>query len=555
MAYEVFARKWRPQTFSTVIGQEHITSTLANAVEIKRLAHAYLFSGPRGVGKTSVARILAKAMNCTATEGEVPCNQCTSCKEITDGSSVDVQEIDGASNRGIDEIRDLRDGIKYMPSSSTYRIYIIDEVHMLTLPAFNALLKTLEEPPPHVKFIFATTEPQKVPITILSRCQRFDFKRIPRSLIASHLREMAAREGIEISDAALQIIAGESEGSMRDAESLLDQVVSSAGTKVEDDQLYDILGVIDRNVVNDAAEAILKSETTRCLELVEEIYVRGYDIKEFYHSMMAFFRDLLVIRIAPDAVSSDMPAEEKKALLSQASLATVDKLQVLLDFLIAREETIRFSSTPRLILEATMIRMCRIDDYLSLEEIIEKLDGLSGKPESLNAPSSQRREVVDDDVPAKTGESPLWEDFLVFLKTRQRGVYNVLKDWSVKSFSGDMVELIKGGRAFTGTYFDDRETMAQLETLCTKFFNRRVSIRILESDESVPSSGGNEGSKIEQKNAQRAPVARELEKGDPAGDILRIFHGQVNADTRRKNQEITPGGFDSGPPDREEDES
>jgi len=551
MAYEVFARKWRPQTFAAVIGQEHITSTLANAVEAKRLAHAYLFSGPRGVGKTSVARILAKAMNCTSTAGEVPCNQCTSCIEITDGSSVDVQEIDGASNRGIDEIRDLRDGIKYMPSSSTYRIYIIDEVHMLTLPAFNALLKTLEEPPPHVKFIFATTEPQKVPITILSRCQRFDFKRIPRAQISSHLREIADREGIEISDAALGIVAGESEGSMRDAESLLDQVVSSAGTRIEDDQLHDILGVMDRNVVSDAAEAILKSETARCLHLVEEIYVRGYDIKEFYHSMMAFFRDLLISRIAPEALSSDMPVEQKEALLHQSSLATTDKLQVLLDFLIAREENIRFSSTSRLILEATMIRMCRIDDYLSLEEMLEKLDALSGKPNRTEALPAPVREAVVDDTPVEAAETPAWDDFLVFLRTKQRAMYNVLKDWSVQSISGNMLEIIKGGQAFTGTYFDDRENMAQLESLCSKFFNKPISIRILERDKPAASSGGNTGRR---NKPEKPPVARELEKGDPAGDVLRIFQGRVSADTRNKNQGTIPDGPDPGPSDKEEDE-
>ena len=240
MAYEVLARKWRPHKFEDVVGQAHITQTLVNAIRNERLAHAYLFSGPRGVGKTSVARILAKAINCLETNEGDPCNQCGSCLEITSGASVDVQEIDGASNRGIDEIRELRENIRYMPSSNRYRVYIIDEVHMLTLPAFNALLKTLEEPPAHVKFIFATTEAHKVPATILSRCQRFDFKRIARGPIVQHLERITAQEGISVTRSALSHIARKSEGSMRDAESLLDQVVSYTGPKVEDRQITDI---------------------------------------------------------------------------------------------------------------------------------------------------------------------------------------------------------------------------------------------------------------------------------------------------------------------------
>jgi len=254
----VLARKWRPQVFEDVIGQEHITQTLVNAIRTDRLAHAYIFGGPRGVGKTSVARIFAKAINCAEGEPGIPCNQCRSCREITEGNSVDVQEIDGASNRGIDEIRELRENAKYMPSASRYRIYIIDEVHMLTLPAFNALLKTLEEPPPHVKFIFATTESHKVPITILSRCQRFDFKRIPLPKIVAILTKICKHEDVQIGSTGLSMVAREAEGSMRDAESLLDQVIAFAGQTVLDSQIPEILGIIDRGLIFESSSAIIE---------------------------------------------------------------------------------------------------------------------------------------------------------------------------------------------------------------------------------------------------------------------------------------------------------
>ena len=257
MAYQVLARKWRPQTFEEVVGQEPVTRTLENALAVGRVAHAFLFSGPRGVGKTSVARILAKALNCVAGPTPHPDNTCEICREITNGSSLDVLEIDGASNRGIDEVRDLREKIKYLPAQGKYRVYIIDEVHMLTKEAFNALLKTLEEPPAHAVFILATTEPHKVPVTILSRCQRYDFRRIPTGLIQEHLAKLADQEGWHLDPEGLALVARAAEGGLRDAQGFLDQVVTFGGDAVTAAEIARILGVTDRGALLAALTAII----------------------------------------------------------------------------------------------------------------------------------------------------------------------------------------------------------------------------------------------------------------------------------------------------------
>ena len=365
MSYQVFARKWRPQLFEEVIGQEHITQTLRNALLSDRSAHAYLFSGARGVGKTSVARILAKALNCQKGQGGNPCNKCTSCIQITNGSSMDVQEIDGASNRGIDEIRNLRENIRYLPSDGTYRIYIIDEVHMLTLPAFNALLKTLEEPPEHVKFIFATTEPHKVPVTILSRCQRFDFKRIPLLKIEEQIKRIGKEEGIKISDTGISIIAREAGGSLRDAESLLDQVVSFTGLNVEDDQITAVLGIIDRDLIYRTSQAIIDGDSKLCLEIIDEIYNYGYDIKDFYREVMNQFRNLVVSLIYQNSSHlMDLPDNELKDTRKQAKQAGMERLLQSLNFLINREVDLRYTNNPRIALEAILIKISVLREYL-----------------------------------------------------------------------------------------------------------------------------------------------------------------------------------------------
>ena len=538
MPYEVLARKWRPQVFQDVIGQDHITQTLMNAIKTNRLAHAYLFSGARGVGKTSVARILAKAINCEQGEPGIPCNQCQSCTEITDGSSVDVQEIDGASNRGIDEIRDLRENTKYMPSSSRYRIYIIDEVHMLTLPAFNALLKTLEEPPAHVNFIFATTESHKVPVTILSRCQRFDFKRIPLAEIVSQLEKIAKEEGIAISKTGLALISREAEGSMRDAESLLDQVVSFAGPKVDDKHVTEILGIIDRDIMLDATRAIIDGSPKECLEIVDQVYNYGYDIKEFYRSLMGQFRNLLISLVVPQNRMLDMSESEEDEVRRQAERAGYEKLQILLNILINREQALRFASHPRLVLETIMIKLCHIEDFLSFGDLLGKIESLEkrlldklGNDEfsdtaRMSDPSGQwvsGSQQKDRGFSKGIKESdPKWDDFLTYLSSKSKVMFEILKDWHFHKLTETTMEIAKGNQSFSSTYFEDPEKLKQLSNFCQDFFQRNIKVRIIGNSHSFPQKQPSDSA---EKRKPKAKVQSDLPT--PVQDILHMFQGEI----------------------------
>ena len=318
MSYEVFARKYRPQTFDDLVGQAHVSRTLKNAVAQNRLAHAYLFVGPRGIGKTSTARILAKALNCVKGPTTNPDNTCDNCKEIAAGNSLDVLEIDGASNNGVEQVRELRENVRYAPSKSRYKIYIIDEVHMLTAAAFNALLKTLEEPPPHVKFIFATTEPQKVLPTIVSRCQRFDLHRIPAKLIADHLQFISKQEKITLEPAAAHAIARGAEGGLRDAESMLDQLVAFCGEKIAESDVLNVFGFTSEQTVVDLTGKILRGETAPALDVLYQQCEAGKDMMRLMSDLISYLRDLLVFKAKPDAVEEDVDPETQKALAAQS---------------------------------------------------------------------------------------------------------------------------------------------------------------------------------------------------------------------------------------------
>jgi len=376
VSYQVFARKYRPQTFDDLVGQAHVTRTLKNAVEQNRLAHAYLFVGPRGIGKTSTARILAKALNCVNGPTVTPCGVCDSCKEITAGNSLDVLEIDGASNNGVEQVRELRDNVRYAPSKGHFKIYIIDEVHMLTSAAFNALLKTLEEPPPHVKFIFATTEPQKVLPTILSRCQRFDLHRIPANLIAKHLQFIAEKEKITLDPAAAHAIAKGADGGLRDAESMLDQLVAFCGEKIAEPDVLNVFGFTSEQTVTNFTDKILRGETPAALELLHAEAENGKDMMKLMSDLISYLRDLLVGKVKPDALVDDLNPELQKSLEAQAAMIETDRLLELIDQFAATEGRMKWAPNKRLHFEVAVIKAIQTLSQVTLTQVIENLAAL-----------------------------------------------------------------------------------------------------------------------------------------------------------------------------------
>ena len=381
MSYLVIARKWRPQRFDEVIGQPHVVRTLENAIQSNRVAHAYLFTGARGVGKTSVARILAKALNCEQGVSSTPCNQCANCLEITQGNSPDVLEIDGASNRGIDNIRELRETVRYRPLKSASKIYIIDEVHMLTTEAFNALLKTLEEPPAHVRFLFATTEPHKIPATIASRCQRFDFRRIPTSVVLTHLKNIAAAEQADLSEAILYTVAQEADGSMRDAQSLLEQLLAFRNQDLDDAEILEILGVMDRGSIYRVGQAIIAGDAVVCLEVVESVYQRGIDSKRFCQQLCDYFRNLLFLSLDHSAGKSwlDLPREEQDRLKDSLKSTSSETLHLYFQMMLKGEEAIRHAAQPRITLEMLLLRLCQLPRLQTLDQILSRLGELESR--------------------------------------------------------------------------------------------------------------------------------------------------------------------------------
>lgn len=379
MNYQVTARKWRPMVFDDVIGQSHVSETLRNALAQNRLAHAFIFSGTRGCGKTSTARILARAVNCLNPKSVEPCNECEICKEIIDGRSLDVIEIDGASNRGVDEIRNLRESVRYAPTRGKKKVYIIDEVHMLTKEAFNALLKTLEEPPPHILFIFATTELHKVPATILSRCQRYDFRRIGLDEIIGRLKFISGKEKITIDDDSLLIIGKKGDGSMRDAQSIFDQVISFCGTTITAKQVGNALNIIDQELFFRVSDLIRTKDTKAALDLVREVINSGFDIKEFVSGLTEHFRNMLIAKTTNTTnLIEESEVHRKRYGLDAASFSLPDILRIL-KVTTDTENSIRYNVQPRFKLEVMMVQLTTMDQSVKIDELLLQIDELKKK--------------------------------------------------------------------------------------------------------------------------------------------------------------------------------
>ncbi|MEW6671430.1 MAG: DNA polymerase III subunit gamma/tau [Thermodesulfobacteriota bacterium] len=546
MSYLVLARKYRPQTFTEVVQQDHITRTLTNAISAGRMVHAVLFSGPRGTGKTTVARILAKAMNCENGPTPTPCSSCRSCREITTGSDVDVYEIDGASNNSVDQIRDLRENLRYMPAHSQYKIYIIDEVHMLSIAAFNALLKTLEEPPAHVMFIFATTEPQKIPITILSRCQRHDFRRIRIESMTQHLEKICGKEGVRIPPESLWLIAREAGGSMRDALSLLDQVMACCDAAATHEQVLEVLGIMDRKIMFDVSEAVFRQDVPALLEIIDDTYDKGHDMKRLYADLVEHARNMLIIKMGGIDKLVDLPAHELDRIKDQTRDVPVVFLNQIFDLLFREEAAVKLSAQPKLALEMILIKLFQIKPALPIEELISKLDALQG---AAQAPTPQKAEGFNDSAapplfkknrPATPESSAVaeqakpfgitpeskdrelestWKKIVDIISEESPALATLLANSALKTLTDDLLEIEVNGNGFNINMVKRKKNMAILYKIVSDFFGKEKKITI--TGRLVSGSHNHEKKDVENRQKQDAlnhPLV---------ADTIEIFNGKL----------------------------
>lgn len=437
MSYIVLARKYRPQTFEEVYAQEHITTILSNAIKHNRLAHAFLFTGSRGVGKTSMARILAKSLNCMEGLSPTPCNKCENCVEITQGNSTDVVEIDGASNTGVEDIRDLQKELMYSTSKSRYKIFIIDEVHMLSKNAFNALLKTLEEPPERVMFIFATTEPHKVLPTIISRCQRYDFKRIPIDAIVDRLQSICVSEEIKIEDEALYLVAKKAEGSLRDALSLMDQLIAVGKQDIKTGDVLSIFGIVSTDIYHRITECIYKKEAAPIITLIHDILDKGNDLQEFINGYLDYLRNLLLIKT--EVPLPELPPSLHKEMEKNNEHFNEDSLLYLLAILIKTKSDIKFAGNPVLIIEMTFIKLTRLEKMIEVSQAIKELRGGTPNPVKQNRPPVTKKtdsEAIQSDIKAKMAKE-IKEELPTYTELNE-DIFNETREKLIKRLNNAM---------------------------------------------------------------------------------------------------------------------
>jgi DNA polymerase-3 subunit gamma/tau len=539
--YLVIARKWRPQTFSDVAGQEPITRTLQNAIRAERIPHAFLFTGVRGVGKTTAARIFAKALNCEQGPTPTPCGKCVHCEEIAQGNSIDVLEIDGASNRGIDEIRQIIENVRYQPAKCRFKIYIIDEVHQVTKDAFNALLKTLEEPPPSVKFILATTEPHRLPATILSRCQRFDFRRISLREIVQRLDAIARSEKLKITEGALALLAREADGSMRDAQSLLEQVLAFAAPAADKEQsptidetrLQDILGLAQRGVLYEISAAVLQGDARKCVELIGRAAQQGCDIGRLARDLVEHFRNLLVTRIgASGSPLLDLPDQELADLAEQARPVSVDTWLDYFDYIAAGEEEIGRSTTPRFALESALIRLASLPKTPPAAEWIERLERLEARISSgarveratvrqEKAALTATEEAAPLQMPASiSSAAPDWNGFVAFVGKEKKFLASHLEAGTALELGAGRMKIGVSERHHLA-FLQDSDNLATLRELAKSFFAQEVAVQVVQL--AAAESGGAPSASA---GDERSPMVKEA---------LRIFGGAVRHVRRENN--------------------
>jgi len=531
MSYLVFARKWRPQNFDEVIGQEHIATTLKNAISLNRVAHAYLFSGPRGTGKTSMARILAKALNCEKGPAPSPCGRCDSCKEISDGRSLDVIEIDGASNRGIEQIRQLRENVKFAPAKARFKIYIIDEVHQITTDGFNALLKTLEEPPAHVKFIFATTQAYKVLPTIISRCQRFDFKALAVSAVAEKLKRIIKKEKLDVSEEALLYIARAAAGSMRDAESILDQLTSFCRGQVKLETVTRVLGMIGLEALGEVAQKIIEKKTPQALMLVERIINEGKDLFQFTAGLMEHFRNIMVAKTIGEKSAGqliDLPQEHLKRLIQQSELLSLEEIFYIFNILTRAQESLRRTLSARVIVEMAVVKLTQRENLSSLRDILNRLAKIEQaleKPVLENNSEENNSEEILAQGPVSVSSAELgeelsrnWGAFLQAIRAQKMLVASALELGKAIDLKGNTLSV-----AFPKNQRFYKETLEQnkkfIETKGKEIFKRDLKLRVtLDKDLQAASDETKPGSLGPGKKTAAEPIIQ---------SALKIFQGRI----------------------------